>query len=76
MKIQQPKTLQEICDEQSETLLKASELIDRQSKMIDKLVEGLQFATKTTGEMSHKIAELTKDHQLVSLIKPVNGWVN
>ena len=39
-------------------------------------MEGLQLATKTTGEMSHKIVEPQKDHQLVSLIKPVNGWIN
>jgi hypothetical protein len=39
-------------------------------------METLIYATETTRLQSHKIAELMVDHQLVTLMKPVNSWSN
>jgi hypothetical protein len=62
--------------EMKELITAQSRTLSEQSELIERLMEGLELATKTTGEMSHKIVELQADHQLVNLIKPVNGWMN
>ena len=62
--------------EQKELILKQSATLKSQSELIERLYEVARLATETTGLMSDRIVELSKDHQLVSLIKPVNGWMN
>jgi hypothetical protein len=61
---------------QNELLLKQSELIAKQEESLKAISKALIYASETTGLMSRKIQELQADHQLVSLIKPVNGWIN
>ena len=51
-------------------------MIDDQDKVIKQIMETLMYCTETNRLQSHKIAELMVDHQLVSLIKPVNSWMN
>jgi hypothetical protein len=62
--------------EQKELLKAQSETILSQSELIERLAEGLQLATVTTGEMSHKIQELQRPQVDYTKIKPVNGWIN
>jgi hypothetical protein len=61
------KTLEQICEEQAET-------IQRQRQLIAELIAGLRLATVATGEMSHRIAELSRGVR--PDLQPVNGWVN
>ena len=75
--------LKQLLQAQSETLLKQSKLIEDQNQLLVKQDEGLKsmgkaliYAAETTRLQSHKIQELMVDHQLVSLIKPVNEWAN
>lgn len=68
--------MKRLLEAQSEMLLKQSELIEKQDEALKAVSKALVYATETTGLMSHKIAELQADHQLVSLIKPVNSWMN
>ena len=73
LKIQE---LMKLTQDQGELLLKQSDLITKQEESLKAVSEALIHATETNSLYAHKIAELRADHQLVTLIKPVNSWMN
>jgi hypothetical protein len=73
LKIQE---LMKLAQDQGELLLKQSELISKQEESLKAVSEALAYATETNGLYAHTIQELRQDHQLVKLIKPVNGYMN
>jgi hypothetical protein len=66
----------ELLQKQSEVLQAQGKMIEDQDKVIKQIMETLTYATETNRLQSHKIAELMVDHQLVTLMKPVNSWSN
>ena len=70
------KEKNDLLQKQGELLQAQSKMIDDQDKVIKQIMETLMYCTETNRLQSHKIAELMVDHQLVSLIKPVNSWMN
>jgi hypothetical protein len=70
----EPKTLEQICEEQAETIAKQFELLKEQKESIDALVKVALYSAETTQLLSHKIAELRSDVMLANL-QPVNDRI-